>query len=137
VVLFGAALRAGAPPGPALEVVCAALPGPASDRLLPVTARLALGGDPAQVWRSLAADSELSPLGRCLARAHTTGSPVAEAVTRLGQELAAERRLQTQERARAVGVRAALPLGICLLPAFLLLGIVPVVAGLAAVLLGG
>jgi hypothetical protein len=29
-----------------------------------------------------------------------------------------------------VGVKAAVPLGICLLPAFLLLGVVPVVGGL-------
>ena len=33
-------------------------------------------------------------------------------------------------RARAVGVRAALPLGLCLLPSFLLLGIVPLVVGM-------
>jgi len=35
-----------------------------------------------------------------------------------------------------VGVRAAVPLGLCLLPAFLLIGIVPVVAGLVADLAG-
>jgi hypothetical protein len=35
-----------------------------------------------------------------------------------------------EERARTVGVRAALPLGLCLLPSFLLLGIVPLVVGL-------
>ena len=41
--------------------------------------------------------------------------------------LAAE---QAKERARAVGVKAAVPLGLCLLPAFVLVGIVPVVAAL-------
>jgi hypothetical protein len=34
-----------------------------------------------------------------------------------------------------VGVRSALPLSICFLPAFLLLGVVPVVAGLVRTLL--
>ncbi|MEZ5093264.1 type II secretion system F family protein [Nocardioides sp.] len=135
VILLGAALRAGADPAPALELVSGALPGAASARLAPVVARLRLGADPALVWAELGGDAELAALGRCLARAHATGAPVADAVTRLGQELAAERRSEAQDRARTVGVRAALPLGLCLLPAFLLLGIVPVVAGLAESLL--
>ncbi len=135
VLLFGAVLSAGAAPGPALELVCRALPGAAADRLGPVTARLALGADPARVWADLSDDLELGPLGRCLSRAQATGAPVAEAITHLGRELAMERRAQSQDRARTVGVRAALPLGVCLLPAFLLLGIVPVVAGLAGRLL--
>jgi hypothetical protein len=37
-------------------------------------------------------------------------------------------------RARAVGVKAALPLGVCLLPAFVLVGVVPLVAGSVTVL---
>ncbi|MCW2792983.1 MAG: type secretion system protein, partial [Nocardioides sp.] len=39
-----------------------------------------------------------------------------------------------EDRARAVGVKAALPLGLCLLPAFVLIGIVPLVAGLLTTL---
>jgi Ca-activated chloride channel family protein len=37
-----------------------------------------------------------------------------------------------EDRARTVGVRAAVPLGLCLLPAFVVLGIVPLAAGLLA-----
>jgi hypothetical protein len=40
-----------------------------------------------------------------------------------------------EERARSVGVRAALPLGLCLLPAFVLLAVVPIAAGLLEPLL--
>ncbi|HEY9566052.1 MAG TPA: type II secretion system protein, partial [Nocardioides sp.] len=61
------------------------------------------------------------------ARAHGSGVPVAEVVRRLGVDLAREARADAEDRARTVGVRAALPLGLCLLPAFLLIGIVPVV----------
>lgn len=136
VLLFGAALRAGSAPGPALELVCRALPGAAADRLGTVTSHLSLGGDPGAVWAQLSGDPDLAPLGRCLARAHLTGAPVVDAVSRLSEELAAERRSAAQDRARTVGVRAALPLGLCLLPAFLLLGIVPLVADLAQTLLG-
>ncbi len=134
VNLFAATLRGGASPGRGVDVVCAALPGPAADRLSAVAARLALGVDPGQVWASLADDPELAPLGRTLARAHATGAPVVASVERLADELGRVARAETEERARAVGVKAALPLGLCLLPAFLLLGIVPLVAGLASAL---
>lgn len=130
VLLLASGLRSGAAAGAALRLACEASPGPAADRLRPLTARLAWGVDPAEVWDELARDPVLGVLGRRLARAHRTGAAVAEAVTDLAEELAAERRLAVEDQARAVGVRAALPLGLCLLPAFLLLGIAPVVAGL-------
>ena len=136
VLLLAATVRGGAAPESGLETVCGALPGPAADRLADLRARLALGADPAAAWASLAQDPELAPLGRCLSRAHDSGASVVDAVERLATELARDRRAAAEDRARTVGVRAALPLGLCLLPAFLVLGIVPVVAGLATSLFG-
>ena len=78
----------------------------------------------------------LAPLGRTLARSARTGEPVTEALERLGHELAARSRAEVEDEARRVGVRAAVPLGLCLLPAFLLVGVVPVVAGLVGALGG-
>lgn len=130
VLLLASALRGGAPPGVALGVACAALPGPAADRLDGVRARLALGLDPVEVWDVLAEDPVLAPLARTFARAARSGSRVADAVDRLSADLALTARSRREDRARSVGVRAALPLGLCLLPAFLLVGIVPLVAGL-------
>jgi hypothetical protein len=43
-------------------------------------------------------------------------------------------RWDAQARARALGARAAAPLGLCFLPAFVLVGIVPVVAGVGPLL---
>ena len=86
--------------------------------------------DPAQVWASLDGDPALAPLGRTMGRAQATGAPVVPAIERLADDLARRAREDVEERARAVGVKAALPLGLCLLPAFLLVGIVPLVAGL-------
>ena len=132
VGLLGDALRAGRAPVDAAAAVVEALPGPAADRLAAVVPRLRLGADPGEVWRSLAADASLGSLGRTLARAHATGASVVAAVDRLADELARDSRAAAEDQARAVGVKAALPLGLCLLPAFVLLGIVPVVAGLLA-----
>ncbi|GAA2139469.1 hypothetical protein GCM10009844_08250 [Nocardioides koreensis] len=130
VTLFAATLRAGAAPGDGVALVCTALPGAASERLSGVAARLALGVDPVQVWESLADDADLAPLGRTLARSQATGAAVVPAVERLAADLARRTRAEVEDRARAVGVKAALPLGLCLLPAFVLVGIVPLVAGL-------
>ncbi|GAA1914003.1 hypothetical protein GCM10009737_14150 [Nocardioides lentus] len=135
VDLLAGALVAGAPPGMAVQVVAEALPGPAADRLAAVRLRLDLGVDPAQVWSDLADDPVLAPLGRTLARAHASGASVADGVSRLAEDLDRQARAEIEDRARAVGVRAALPLGVCLLPAFLLLGVVPMVAGLVGGLL--
>ncbi|WP_278257626.1 hypothetical protein [Nocardioides convexus] len=48
------------------------------------------------------------------------------------RSLARHARAEVEDRARAVGVRAAVPLGLCLLPSFLVLGIVPLAVSLAA-----
>ena len=132
VTLLAAALRSGLAPAAAIELVCRALPGAASYRLAPIAARLQLGGDAVRIWTALAADPDLGPLGRTLARAHRTGTPVVTAVERLADDLAARSRAEVEDRARAVGVRAAVPLGLCLLPSFLLLGIVPLAVALAS-----
>jgi Flp pilus assembly protein TadB len=134
VDLFAATLRGGAAPGDGVALVAAALPGAAADRLSSVAARLSLGLDPVQVWEGLADDPELGRLGRALARAQSTGAPVVASVERLADDLARSARAETEERARAVGVKAALPLGLCLLPAFVLVGIVPLVVALLSAL---
>lgn len=130
VRLLSAALAAGAAPAEALSVVVAAMPGAAAARLAPVAARLRLGADPVATWRELIGDPALAPLGRALSRAHATGAPVAVSVERLADDLTRRARAEVEDRARRVGVKAAVPLGLCLLPSFLLLGVVPVVGSL-------
>ncbi|WP_310526297.1 type II secretion system F family protein [Nocardioides sp.] len=134
VDLFACALRAGAAPHAALAAVVAACPGPTAQRLDGALARLRMGVDPVLVWSGLAADDVLATLGRTLARAETSGSSVADAVERLADELERTALAAVEDRARAVGVKAAVPLGLCLLPANLLIGIVPTVAGLLTTL---
>ena len=132
VGLAADAVRAGGDPAAALRLAADALPGPTAQRLLHRTHALGLGADPADVWRDLADDPALAPLGRALARAHDAGTPVADAVARLALRLAEQARAETEDRARRVGVRAAVPLGLCLLPSFVVLGIVPLAAALLA-----
>jgi Flp pilus assembly protein TadB len=129
VHLLGACLGAGAATSAAFETVAAALPGAVADELQVVRHRLALGVDPATVWQQLARHPQLRPLGRALARAQQSGASVRAAVEALAVELAAQSRTRTDALARSVEVRAAAPLGVCFLPAFVLVGVVPMVVG--------
>lgn len=132
--LLASCLRSGADPVAALGECARALPGPAADRLAGTLATAGLGA-PLAAWRELSSDPALGRLGRVLARAHTTGAPVADAVDRLADDLCALAHADAEDRARRVGVRAAVPLGLCLLPAFMVLGIVPVVASVLGAVL--
>jgi Flp pilus assembly protein TadB len=127
VQLLGMVLASGAALPDAVRQVARALPGPATAALRRSEARLSVGVSPGQVWTELADQPGFERVGRALARAHGSGVPVADVVRRLGLDLAREARAEAEDRARTVGVRAAVPLGLCLLPAFLLIGIVPVV----------
>ena len=136
VDLMAACLGAGLSPTSALEHVADAVGPPAQDVLVAVSARLRLGVDPATVWRDLARHPQLGGLGRALARAVESGASVADAMQRLSDDLRRASRADVESRARAVGVKAAVPLGVCLLPAFVLVGVVPLVAGAVGVLAG-
>ena len=129
VDLLAACLDAGAAPESALVSVSRALGGPVGEELLGIHHRLEVGVDPVQVWRTVAAHPQLGDLGRAVGRAHQTGAPVGEAVHRLAEELRERTRADVEERARSIEVKAAAPLGLCLLPAFVVLGVVPLVAG--------
>jgi Flp pilus assembly protein TadB len=134
VDLMAACLSAGMSPAAAVEQIGAAVPPPARDELVELSARLRLGLDPVTVWRDLAGHPELGALGRSVARAVESGASVSDAMQRLADDLRDRSRAEVENRARAVGVKAAVPLGVCLLPAFVLVGVVPLVAGSVDVL---
>lgn len=126
--LLAACAGVGLPVDAALRSVSAAIGGPLGVRFDAVTARLQLGGDPRTEWSRLRDDPQLAPLGRTLMRTVESGAPVVEGLTRLAVDRRREQRTRQQLRARSVGVRAAGPLAVCFLPAFLLVGVVPTVA---------
>ena len=153
--LLGACLAGGAALPEATRVVAAAVPGPAGQRLAEVGALLSVGAPPEQAWAALTGRARtgrtesvahpdrdaldgsdpLAAAARALARATDGGAPVAAAVARLASEARAQARADAEQAARRVGVLVVAPLGLCFLPAFVLLGVVPVVVGLAGPLL--
>lgn len=63
-----------------------------------------------------------------LVTADRYGLPLVPALDRLSSDAAAERRRLAEARSRQLPVRMSLPLVVCTLPAFTLLGIVPILA---------
>ncbi|GAA3052438.1 hypothetical protein GCM10020000_37450 [Streptomyces olivoverticillatus] len=74
-------------------------------------------------------------LARCLERAQATGVPAVEPMSRLAVRLRRAQGWEAGIRARRAGVLATAPLGLCFLPAFLTVGLMPVLIGLASHLL--
>ena len=136
VDLLAACLAVGAAPVDALLRVVPLLDGPARAELTVWADRLRWGTDAVVVWSDLARHPQLGRLGAALRRSAESGAPVVEALDRLSEDLRESRRSEVEARVRQVEVRTAAPLGVCLLPAFLLLGVVPLVAGTALRLLG-
>jgi Flp pilus assembly protein TadB len=128
--LLAAALAAGVPLERAVPVVGRAVGGPAGSALGRVHDLVSLGEPSAQAWARLAREPGLGPIARCVARSARTGAPLAALLGTTAGELRAASAAAALAEVRAVSVRAVLPLGLCLLPAFTLLGIVPVVVGL-------
>jgi Flp pilus assembly protein TadB len=129
--LIVACLRAGQPITGAIDVTVDALGGPLGDRLVWVSGQLRLGAAPESAWRALAAEPPLAPLARAMGRAALSGAPMADVLTRLSDDSRHAARAVSSAAARRVGVQAVAPLGLCFLPAFVFLGIIPVVAVLA------
>jgi pilus assembly protein TadC len=93
---------------------------------------LALGAEPALAWSETGVeDRRVTALLRLARRSSASGAALAQGVA----ELADQSRLDAADAAKAAAERASVliagPLGLCYLPAFVCLGIVPVVVGLA------
>ena len=135
--LLAVGLEAGLPLRRAVEVLAAVLPGPVAGLLALIDAQVRLGVDEARVWAEIAEEEPaLGPLGREVARTVESGVALAATLRALGAEVRREALAAAEVRAKRVGVRTVLPLMICFLPAFLLLGVLPIIGGLVQSLFG-
>jgi Flp pilus assembly protein TadB len=133
--LLSAAVHAGIPLGRGIDAVATALGGPLGERLQTCRQVELRGGDPSQAWQPLIDDPTTAELARLIAESAVRGTAPAAALSALAADLRTQARLTADGVARSLGARVAAPLGLCFLPAFLLLGVVPMVAAAAATLL--
>lgn len=128
--LFAACLRAGLPIPQAIKAVTDGVAGAEMDALRSTASLLLLGADPAQAWAEARAGPRTAELARAAQRTARSGSALAG----VAEEMAAQLRISMSDAAEAkaqrAGVLIAGPLALCFLPAFLCLGVAPVVLGL-------
>lgn len=137
VDLLAATLACGAAPTRAIEVVGRALGPPVQDDLEQVAAMLALGAAPDQAWAGLPSGHPLGDVAAAIRRTSHSGASLHVVLTGLADDLRRRYRLEVEVAARSAGVRAVGPLAACFLPAFVLLGVVPIVASFGLALLSG
>ncbi|WP_433687787.1 type II secretion system F family protein [Micromonospora carbonacea] len=125
--LLAATMRAGAPVDRSVLAVADALGGPLADRLGLVGRTLLLGGRPQEAWAHLLPVPGAERLAGAALRSADSGAALAGALTRLADDLRADRSTAAEAAARRAGVLIVLPLGLCFLPAFILAGLVPVI----------
>jgi tight adherence protein C len=93
---------------------------------------LRLGGTPAAALRAAADRSgleELRAAAAALEAAERWGAPPAEALAARAEALRSRTRFHAEAEAGRAAVRLVFPLVLCFLPAFILLTVVPTVAG--------
>lgn len=132
--LLASALSAGSPTRVAVAEVAAVSPADSRGVLETVGSHIRVGRSEQQAWDDIAADPVLAPVwggpARDLARNATSGAAVVEVLHVHATEARAELRSQVEKQAKTVGIRSVLPLMTCFLPAFVLVGVVPIIAGL-------
>jgi pilus assembly protein TadC len=127
--LVGAALRAGAPVDRALLAVGRALDSPLGRRLGDVGRAYRLGAPADLAWQPLADLDGAKALVAAVTRATQSGAALAGACARLAATLREGADARSDSAAQRAGVLIVLPLGLCFLPAFVLVGVVPIVVG--------
>jgi hypothetical protein len=129
--LVAAMLDAGCGIGRSLELVAAAASPSYRNSLRPVVAALAIGADWETSWRSSEGHSaEVLALRDALGFAALTGAPSSAILYAQAAWMRRERFRAAEKRAASLSVKLVIPLGLCSLPAFICLGIVPVLLAL-------
>ena len=130
--LLAAQLRAGASPVEALRTLAEAL---GSGSLRSVCQRLQLGSNWEAAW-SDPSTGKFGSLREALAPAYTGGSPSAALLLSLADAQRLSEHRAAERAAGKLSVALVVPLGLCSLPAFICLGIVPIVISLIPALAG-
>lgn len=129
--LLSACLRAGMPVADAMRSIADGLPREAAEALRRTSELLALGADPCDAWRPSLACPATAALAKAARRTARSGTALADVATELAARARAELSEAADARSQRVGVLIAGPLGLCFLPGFFCLGVLPVVIGLA------
>ncbi|WP_035772308.1 type II secretion system F family protein [Arthrobacter sp. Br18] len=131
--LTGAILAAGAPVAHALEILAASCDPVVAARLRRVKDALDLGAEWESAWETAGPGAArgrrdcVDDLRETLRFAAGTGAPSAAIIHACAAQLRRRRNREVERKAAALGVKLVVPLGLCALPSFVCLGVLPVV----------
>lgn len=128
--LLAAALAAGATTTAAVALAGEGVGLPLGRQLAEVGASLRLGAAAQEAWRPMLDEPSTQQLGRLALRSSASGAAMAAACRDLAAYERQGRAVQAQVAVKRAGVLTVAPLGLCFLPAFVLVGVVPIVVGL-------
>jgi hypothetical protein len=129
--LLAVCLEAGLPVALAVMAAAAPLRGAIGARLRRTAGLLELGADAAAAWLAAEQLPALATFARAAGRSASTGSALAQVARAEAERIRAGLLDTAQAKAQRAAVLITAPLGVCFLPAFMVLGIAPVVVGLA------
>ena len=132
--LLGTALESGLTISNALQVVAQVSGGGIRESLFRVSAALEIGASWQDAWQGNTGSSELAALHAALNFGALSGAGAAPLLYAEAAHIRKAGGRQAEKRAAALGVKLVLPLGLCSLPAFVALGIVPVVIAMVPAL---
>lgn len=131
--LAAAMLEAGSSLEHALEVLGEVCGGRMGNSLRTVVSALRLGADWNQAWAAARPEGRtivLAQLQSALSFAAATGAPSSALLSSQAQQLRNRSHREAEQRAASLGVKLVLPMGTCSLPAFVCIGVLPVLLAL-------
>lgn len=139
--LWAGCLDVGMPTGGALAAALEVLGGhgdggsdPTVRRLVQVAGLLRVGADVGRAWQPAEGDAWLEPIGVAARRAEQVGTDLAATVRAQARAVRRAAAGAGERRAQRAGVLMTAPLTLCFLPAFICLGLAPVVIALLGTL---
>ena len=127
--LLGLSLAAGCPLKTAIDQAGRHCLEPTATLLAEVSARIEIGLSAQAAWEELKDHPVWGRAATDLAQASRSGSSLAKLLAAHSEDARVLYRSNRERWARTVSVRAVLPLTLCYLPAFILVGVVPILAG--------
>jgi len=136
-ILLAVCLEAGLPLRNAVAAAAEGMSGPAAAALTRLNRAVRLGVPEPDAWAELGQrHPAFGAMARELAHAAQAGASLAPVLRHHAREAQRSVHAGAQARARRAGVRSVVPLMVCFLPAFILVGVVPIIGGVTARLFG-
>ncbi|WP_195839856.1 type II secretion system F family protein [Cutibacterium porci] len=130
LMMLASAMEAGLPLRAAVTTVADSLEGPCAEDLRRLALALAAGVPDSTAWNDLASVTVWRDPAQDVSRAVNSGEGISELLSAHAAQLQVAAAEKAEKSARKAGVDAIGPLVCCHLPAFLLVGVVPIIAGM-------